>query len=122
MLATLTMWVSDVLAVGSLLLLTIAVYGMVRMPDTYARLHAASKAVFLGLLPLLLVACLTGDRGIITRAILIAAFLLLTTPVSSHAIARAAYLEGETIEPLNKIEQPSRASATRPAEPPSEPA
>jgi multicomponent Na+:H+ antiporter subunit G len=122
MLATLTTWASDVLAIVGLLLLTIAVYGMVRMPDTYARLHAASKAVFLGLLPLLLAACLTGDRGIITRAILITAFLLLTTPVSSHAIARAAYLEGETIEPLNKVGRSTRASSTRPTEPPSEPA
>jgi monovalent cation/proton antiporter MnhG/PhaG subunit len=49
-------------------------------------------------LPILLAAMTSGERGIICRGILIAFFLLLTTPVSSHAIARAAYLSGERPE------------------------
>jgi uncharacterized membrane protein len=40
----------------------------------------------------------TGDTAIIYRAILIAAFLVVTTPISAFVIARAAYLRGERME------------------------
>jgi len=40
----------------------------------------------------------TGDPAIICRAFLISAFLIVTTPISALAIARAAYLRGERIE------------------------
>jgi len=38
---------------------------------------------------------LAGELATITRALLIALFLLLTTPVAAHVIAQAAYLTGE---------------------------
>ena len=71
----------DALVTLGVLVMTVGVYGMVRMPDTYTRLHAASKAVFLGVIPLLLASALTGDLKMIPRVILIAFFLLVTTPV-----------------------------------------
>lgn len=91
-------WVADALVVLGVLVMTVGVYGMIRMPDTFMRLHAASKVVFLGLIPLLLASTATGDPDIVLRVILIAAFLLLTTPVSGHVIGRAAYLRGERME------------------------
>jgi multicomponent Na+:H+ antiporter subunit G len=91
-------WVADALAVLGVLVMTVGVYGMIRMPDTFMRLHAASKVVFLGLIPLLLASTVTGNPDIILRVILIAVFLLLTTPVSGHVIGRAAYLRGERME------------------------
>ena len=58
------------------------------MPDAYTRQHAASKMVFLGVITLLLASALPWDNDIVLRDTLIAVFLLLTTPVSSHMAGR----------------------------------
>lgn len=92
------MWrdvLTTILVIGGLIILTLAVFGVLKMPDVYTRLHAASKAAVLGILPFLLAAALAGELATITRAVLIALFLLLTTPVAAHVIAQAAYLTGE---------------------------
>lgn len=88
-------WIADGLILLGMLILSIAIYGMVWMPDLYTRLHAASKAAVLGVIPLLIAASTTGDPAMIYRAILIAIFLLFTTPVAAHAIAQAAYVQRE---------------------------
>ena len=84
-------WVADVLVVFGTFIVTIGVYGIIRMPDTFTRLHAASKSVFLGLITLLLASVFTTDQGIILRVIMIAFFLLMTTPVSAHVIGKAYF-------------------------------
>ena len=85
----------DVVAVGLMVLgsavTTISVYGVLRMPDVYSQLHAAGLASGVGALAILLASIATRDAATITDAVLIAAFLLLTAPVSGHAIAWAAY-------------------------------
>ena len=86
---------ADALVAVGLVVTTLGVVGMLRMPDVYGELHAASKAVFLGVVAFAVAALLVGDGAIAARAALIAVFLLLTTPVGAHAIARAAYLRGE---------------------------
>ena len=98
-------WVADVLIVLGILVMTIGVYGVVRMPDTYTRLHVASKMVFLGAVPLLLASALVGGQDVALRVILIAFFILLTTPVSAHMVGRAAYLRGERIKSPEPVEE-----------------
>ena len=90
-------WLANGLVVLGLAVTTIGIYGLAWLPDVYTRLHAAGKSVFLGVIPLLLATVLVGDHEATPHALLIAAFLLLTTPVSAHAIARAAYLAGERL-------------------------
>lgn len=92
--------------------MTIGVYGMVRMPGTYMRLHAASKSVVLGVMPLLLASALTGDGGTVLRVTLIGVFLLLTTPVSAHMIGRAAYMRGEKMRASRAVDESGRGLAT----------
>lgn len=92
MAAQVLQWLADGLTLLGMVMMTIAVYGMIRMPDVYTRIHAASKAVVLGIIPILLAILLQGEIEISTRVILIGLFFLLTAPVSSHAMARAAYL------------------------------
>jgi multicomponent Na+:H+ antiporter subunit G len=98
-------WVADALVVLGILVMTIGVYGVVRMPDTYTRLHVASKMVFLGAMPLLLASALAGGQDVALRVILIAFFILLTTPVSAHVVGRAAYLRGESIKGPEPVEE-----------------
>ena len=80
--------------VGSLFGL-LAGIGILRLPDLYTRMHAAAKAGLVGAgLILLAVALIGGDLAIAMRAVLGILFLILTTPVSSHLLARAAFKVG----------------------------
>lgn len=84
-------WLADVLVVAALVVMTVGVYGLFRLPDVQTQLHAASKTVVLGVIALLVASWATRDAAIVLRALLIAAFLALTTPVGAHAIAHAAH-------------------------------
>jgi multicomponent Na+:H+ antiporter subunit G len=101
-------WIADALVLFGLVVITIGVYGMVRMPGTYMRLHAASKSVVLGVMPLLLASALAGGQGTVLRVVLIGAFLLLTTPVSAHMIGRAAYTRGERMRAPKAVDESDR--------------
>jgi multicomponent Na+:H+ antiporter subunit G len=70
----------------------IAAIGVVRLPDLFTRMHAASKAGAVGSgLVLLAVAVLSADIGVALRAIVGIAFILVTTPLAAHLLARASY-------------------------------
>lgn len=71
----------------------LAAVGVLRMPDVFTRMQASTKASTLGLACLLIGAALQlGDFASLIRVVSIAAFVLLTTPVAAHVIARASYL------------------------------
>ena len=75
-------------------LLPVSGIGMVRMPDVFTRMHAASLGDTLGagliIVGLLFQAGLAADLvGI--KLVLILVFLLFTGPVASHALAQAAF-------------------------------
>ncbi len=70
----------------------LAALGVLRMPDVFTRMQASTKASTLGLGCLLLGAALQlGDFAAFIRVACIGAFVLLTTPVAGHVIARASY-------------------------------
>jgi multicomponent Na+:H+ antiporter subunit G len=76
---------------GALFALLAAV-GVLRMPDVFTRMQASTKASTLGLGCLLIGAALQlGDFASFIRVASIGAFVLLTTPVAGHVIARASY-------------------------------
>ena len=79
---------------GSVFALLAAV-GLLRMPDVFTRMQASTKASTLGLGCLLVGAALQlGDFASFIRVASIGAFVLLTTPVAGHVIARASYFAG----------------------------
>jgi multicomponent Na+:H+ antiporter subunit G len=88
--------VSDVLAIvllllGALLCLT-AGLGLVRFPDVLTRMHAGTKPQVLGVL-LIMVGAAIRLQGwsAAWMLLLVAAFQMLTAPVSAHMISRVAY-------------------------------
>ena len=101
-------FLADALVVLGVLVMTVGVYGVVRLPDAYTRLHAAGKAVSLGLLPLLLASALAGNPDVVLRVFLIAFFLLVTTPVSAHVIGRAAFLRREEMSTPEAVNESDR--------------
>lgn len=73
----------------------IAAIGLVRFPDVFTRMHAASKAGTLGSgLLLVAIALHAAEVSIATRALAAVTFFLLTAPISAHLLARAAYVAG----------------------------
>jgi len=69
--------------------------GLIRLPDVYNRLQAATKCVTLGTCLLLLGGCIyVGGGALGVKASICAVFLLLTSPVAAHAISRGAYKSG----------------------------
>lgn len=72
----------------------LGVLGLIRFPDIYSRLQAATKTVTLGTVSILLGVALYGISkshfDFIFKALLCAGFTLLTAPVAAHAIARAS--------------------------------
>ena len=72
------------------LFLFLAALGIIRMPDVYNRMQAGTKATTLGtLLVLIGQACIHPSWA--GKLFLLALFILLTNPISSHTLARAAH-------------------------------
>ncbi len=87
--------------------------GVLRFPDFYTRMHAASitdtGAATLMLLGMILMA---GWSLIALKLLLIWGFLMLTSPTASHALANAAYSSGlwPWVGPFEIIRKADRSS------------
>lgn len=69
--------------------------GMLRMPDFYTRMHAASVTDTGGMLLILAGLALQAGWSLVTaKLVLIALFLLFTSPTATHALAHAALRSG----------------------------
>ncbi|MDE0051063.1 MAG: monovalent cation/H(+) antiporter subunit G [Rhodospirillales bacterium] len=69
--------------------------GLVRLPDVFTRLHAASVADSAGAGFILLGLMLQAGLSLTTlKLVLILAFLIFTAPTAAHALAHAALLDG----------------------------
>lgn len=96
------------LIIGALFSL-LAVIGILRLPDLYSRVHAASKAGTVGSgLVLVAIALVAFDAAVILRALVGIIFFMLTAPISAHLLSRSAYIAGykpwaETV--LNELEE-----------------
>lgn len=81
-----TAWIASALTAGALVLMTLGVAGLAGMPSLRLRLHAAAKVSAMGI-ALLSVAAAVQGAGV--RALLVAAFVAVTAPVSAHVLAAA---------------------------------
>lgn len=86
---------SWVLIVAGSLACVISGFGMLRMPDLFTRIHAASVADTGGMLLVLTGLMVQAGLGLTTaKLVLIVFFLLITSPTATHALARAARHDG----------------------------
>ena len=85
-------WVSILMGSGLVLLGSI---GFFRLPDFWARLHAASVIDSGGMILIVLGMSLHAGLSLVTvKLILIAVFLIITGPTATHAVANAAKVSG----------------------------
>ena len=106
------------------LLALLASVGVLRMPDVLTRMQASTKASTLGLGCLLLgLAIRNPELAVVMRAGSIAAFMLLTTAVGAHVIARASARGGPRCGrgPSSTSVPPARRRTSRQPEPPAAP-
>ena len=92
---------------GGLFFMVVGTIGILRMPDVYTRLHAAGMTDTMGAGLLLLGMALQAIEGVshgevsywfvFIRLVLVYAFLLFTSPIATHALARAGLAGG--VEP-----------------------
>lgn len=91
MMAEIALYAGAVLLVVGALFVLLACIGVLRFPDLLTRMHAASKAGVVGAgMILLAVAMVSFEPAVALRAIIGIVFLLLTTPVTAHLLARAS--------------------------------
>ena len=77
----------------------VGAFGLVRMPEVFTRMHAASVTDTLGVGFLILGMCLQAGLGLVTlKLVLLLALFFFTGPVVTHALAQACLHEG--IKPM----------------------
>ncbi len=101
--------------VGVIALLTGGI-GVLRLPDVYTRMHAASVTDTLGAGIFLLAMMLQSpDWLVVTKLVLIGVFIYFTSPTSSFALAHAALTSG--VKPV--LAEDGDRRGTKPEEQPS---
>lgn len=87
-------WSGWGLCVLGIVVILVAALGLIRLPDALSRQHAATKA---GTVAVILfatgVALVVQDAAWTWRLLVIVVLLLLTLPLASHALSRAAARE-----------------------------
>jgi len=98
--------VTSILLLASGAFVLLACVGLYRFDDLFSRIHAASKAITLGVI---LVAAGTAlqlrDPGDTVKLLIAAILQMISAPVTSHIIGRAAYWTGTELSPDTVVDQ-----------------
>jgi multicomponent Na+:H+ antiporter subunit G len=87
--------VSGALVIAGVVVLAFSCLGVVVMPGALARLHYVSAASLGAVLVAAAVLVRDGASLIGVKAVLVAAFVVATSPVLAHATARAIHARAE---------------------------
>jgi len=119
---TITAIIGALIVGFGVIFLFLGALGIFRLPDVYNRLQAGTKCTTLGAF------CTIVGVGIaepdwIFKALIVAVFVLLTNPISAHALARASYksevplCDGTVVDKygeLDETQKTAEASKTAP--------
>ncbi|MBB5173983.1 multicomponent Na+:H+ antiporter subunit G [Texcoconibacillus texcoconensis] len=97
--------ISAFVILGGLLTLLGAI-GIIRLPDVYGRLHAATKSATLGVISIMVAVFLyfVSTEGVFSGKVLLTIlFVFMTAPVAAFMISRSAYTVG--VKMFNKGHQ-----------------
>ena len=96
------------LLIGALFMF-LGVLGLVRMPDVFNRLQAGTKATTLGFLSIVVGIFFLHPEWW-SKLLVIAFFVVLTNPIGSHNLARAAHGRGEKMVIADDADTEARAA------------
>jgi multicomponent Na+:H+ antiporter subunit G len=108
---------SIILIVAGIFFMFVGSLGVIILPDFYSRTHAVSKSDTLGIMLVILgLIVFEGFTMNSVKLTLIVVFVMLSNPIGTHALARAAYIRG--LKPmLNGPGQPNKKSESQEVEP-----
>lgn len=107
---------ASVLILAGSALALLAGIGLVRLPDVFARMHAATKPATLGLMLICVGAALTDSSlADVAKLALVVALQFLTAPVGAHMVGRASYHAGGLLHRATVLDE--LATSERPPEP-----
>ncbi len=87
--------VSAILVFGGTFFMVVGSVGLIRLPDFYARLHAAGKPDTLGEILIVLGLILYEPLSFLSvKLFFLSFFILVANPTATHAVAMAAYKRG----------------------------
>ena len=96
--------IGGVIAIAGSLFLLLGSIGIYRMPDAYNRIQAGTKASTLGTM-LSLVGLFFIFPDWFGKFMVLILFVLVTNPVSSHTLARAAYFIKVPLTKITKVDK-----------------
>jgi multicomponent Na+:H+ antiporter subunit G len=100
------------LILGGGIFVVIGAVGIIRMPDLFTRLHAASVGDTFGAgLMLVGMMVMAGISVVTLKLLFLLLFLWFAGPVATHALARAALLAG--VRPVLAVDSPVDAGEAR---------
>ncbi|HUF32614.1 MAG TPA: monovalent cation/H(+) antiporter subunit G [Acidimicrobiales bacterium] len=106
--------VASVFLVSGVTFALLAAIGLQQFDDVFARIHAATKAITLGLLLVVVgTSMLVENRGDIAKLVLAASLQFITAPVAAHMVGRAAYRAGTELSPDTVIDELAEALRRR---------
>jgi multicomponent Na+:H+ antiporter subunit G len=98
--------IAGVLIVAGCLLALLGGIGVLRLPDVFGRMHAATKPPTLGLVLVAAGAVLRVDSvADVTFLVLVVGLQFLTAPVGAHLVGRSAYASGGQLAPDTVIDE-----------------
>ena len=101
------------LALVGAMFLFLGALGLVRMPDPYNRIQAGTKASTLGVI-LALGGLALYQPDWLPKLALVALFIVITNPVSAHALARASHRAGIPLAAATVRDELAEAEAPAP--------
>ena len=87
-------WLASFLLLAGALISLLGAIGLVRLPDSYSRMHAASKAGVLGAVLVLSGVAAASNAEVALEVLLGVLVLLASAPLAAHLLSRAAYRAG----------------------------
>ena len=99
--------IAATMIVGTFLVMVASV-GLVRFPDVFTRMHAAGKAGTMGISLIIIssVVCFAGvDNSILIRGLIAIFFQFLTTPTSTHLLARTSYIRNYSLTERTVVDE-----------------
>lgn len=98
--------VAAVLLLMGCLLALLAGLGLQQFDSVFARMHAATKAITLGVLLVVLAASLRlGEAAPTSKLLLVAVFQFITAPIAAHMVGRASYRSGTELSPRTQVDE-----------------
>ena len=110
MIETVLDWLSWACLLGGSFFILVSSLAVLRLPDYFSRIHGAGITDTLGAgLMILGLACQAGLTLVTVKLFMVLAFMMLTGPVTVHALAKTAYRLG--LEPVLAKEDPDHHRA-----------